>query len=289
MAIITKKPNITGKVLKIQLTLHKKYGKISMKYSLQLYGEVRLMRKLIQLNNKKGFTMVELIVVIGIIGILTAIILPASLNAGKPQEAQAKAKSFYFGSQRILIQYRADAPDKDSGYFTYEYGESTATIGKGDYLYIAAKAEQGKGFTEIRLSNLQAPSEDVAANTAQGYVGMQTYALMDETSADHKLLDSFNTFSTDDDYGYYYALVDDQCRVIMTYWTGYEEIGDLSKATDDSAAFTKTTVVTTGDYYVDSYIIGAYPERYAFDDMTLFKEVKAYDYDDTSSAAPEST
>ena len=112
----------------------------------------------------------------------------------------------------------------------------------------------------------------MAANTAQGYVVMQTYALMDETSADHKLLDSFNTFSTDDDYGYYYALVDDQCRVIMT-----------------SAAFTKTTVVTTGDYYVDSYILGAYPERYAFDDMTLFKEVKAYDYDDTSSAAPEST
>ena len=183
MAIITKKPNITGKVLEIQLTLHKKYGKINMKYSLQLYGEVRLMRKLIQLNNKKGFTMVELIVVIGIIGILTAIILPASLNAGKPQEAQAKAKSFYFGSQRILIQYRADAPDKDSGYFTYEYGAGTATIGKGDYLYIAAKAEQGKGFTEIRLSNLQAPSEDVAANTAQGYVVMQTYALMDETSS----------------------------------------------------------------------------------------------------------
>ena len=75
----------------------------------------------------------------------------------------------------------------------------------------------------------------------------------------------------------------------MTYWTGYEEIGDLSRATDSSAAFTKTTVVTTGDYYVDSYILGAYPERYAFDDMTLFNEVRAYDNDDTSSSVPEST
>ena len=247
------------------------------------------MRKLIQLKNKKGFTMVELIIVIGIIGILTAIILPASLNAGKPQEAMSKAKSFYFGAQRIMIQYRAESPEKDTGYFAYDYNTGTVTIGNNDYLYIVAKAEKGKGFTEIRLSDLQSPDGVAVSNTAQGYVRMQTYALINSSSANHKLLDSFNTFSTDDDYGYYYALVDDQCKVVMTYWTGYDDIAELSKSTDSSPEFTKTTISTTSDYYVDSFILGAYPERYAFDDMILFKEVEVQEYDDTSSTTASTT
>ena len=167
------KHNITENTLKFRLTLHKKYGKISLKYSLQLYGEVRLMRKLIQLKNKKGFTLVELIAVIGIIGILTAIILPVSLNAGKPQAAMSKAKSFYFGSQRILIQYKADSPAKQTGYLSYEKEGNSYTIKTGDYLYICAKADKNKGFTELKLAKLDANDDGSAANPATGYTQYQ--------------------------------------------------------------------------------------------------------------------
>ena len=39
----------------------------------------------------------------------------------------------------------------------------------------------------------------------------------------------------------------------------------------------------------DSFILGAYPERYAFDDMILFKEVEVQEYDDTSSTTASTT
>ena len=155
------------------------------------------------------------------------------------------------------------------------------TIGDGDYLYLTAKAEAGKGFTEIRLSELPAPDDGSPANTAQGYKALQTFAIIDPTSADHSLLDNLNTFSTDDDYGYYYALIDDKCRVAMTYWTGYNEIADLSRSTPGSSAYSKVTVEVTDDYYVDEYVIGAYPLRYAFEESKLFDKIDLPE-DDTS-------
>ena len=90
------------------------------------------MRTLIRFRNKKGFTLVELVVVLAIIAVLSAIIFPMFLNSGKSQEAVAKAKSFYFGSQNVMIQFRADQLEKDTGFFTYPYGGETVTIGEGD-------------------------------------------------------------------------------------------------------------------------------------------------------------
>ena len=213
------------------------------------------MRRLMQLKNKKGFTLVELIVVLAMIGVLTAIILPLSMNAGKPQAAVAKAKSFYFGSQRILIQYRADSPELQTGYLSYKKGAMTYTINTGDYMYICAKAEKNNGFTELKLAKLSAPADGTAANPA-----------------DHSLLDKLNTFSTDDDEGYYYALVDDQCKVIMTYWCE-TFIDDISKSTDTASTYSKTTIFPTDNYYVDGYLLGAYPERYSMLGYTMFSEV----------------
>ena len=202
------------------------------------------------------------------IGVLTAIILPLSMNAGKPQAAVAKAKSFYFGSQRILIQYRADSPELQTGYLSYKKDAMTYTINTGDYMYICAKAEKNNGFTELKLAKLSAPADGTAANPATGYTQFQFAAEITASSTDHSLLDKLNTFSTDDDEGYYYALVDDQCKVIMTYWCE-TFIDDISKSTDTASTYSKTTIFPTDNYYVDGYLFGAYPERYSMLGYTM--------------------
>ena len=58
----------------------------------------------------------------------------------------------------------------------------------------------------------------------------------------------------------------------MTYWCE-TNIEDISRVTDSSSAFTKSTIEPTDNYYVDGYLLGAYPERYSMLGYTMFNQV----------------
>ncbi len=221
-----------------------------------------------RLQSRKGFTIIELIVVLGIIAVLSAIMLPMFANSGKPQEAAAKAKSFYYATQSIFIDYKASNNDAlvTEGYFRFEHEGTTkyakdAVAGKNaTYLYVMAHAEPDKGFTSVELS---VSSDDKTSVT--GYKCMANPAV--QTSGE--LLDALNSYSTTDDYGYYYALVDSQCRVLASYWS-QDDIGTLSDSGTGSGAFTKPKITFTSNDTIGTSIVGAFPASYSADNVDMF-------------------
>lgn len=214
--------------------------------------------------------MVELIVVLGIIGVMTAIILPMVVGSGKPQEANAKAKNFYYMTQNVFVNFKTDQPeivDKtisgiptlSSSYFTVECGGvSYGAYFESNYYFVEAEAKANEGFTKVTvaLHGDTDPSKYqykcLSATLSQS--DPSTYRRQEFTSG--AIVDAFNTFSTKDDQGYYYALVDYKCRVVATYWSS-EPISVLSD--DTTGAFAKNAIQFTDDYKVDYTFVGAFP------------------------------
>ena len=222
-----------------------------------------------RLQSRKGFTIVELVVVIAIIGVLAAIMLPMFANSGKPQEAVAKAKSFYYATQSVFIDYKARDTKMTEGYFTFtdggteKYAKDAVAGGLGGqnatYLYVVAHAEPEKGFTSVELS----VSEESADSPEEGYICMKAPVV--QTSGE--LLDALNGFSLTDDYGYYYALVDSQCRVQACYWS-QEYIDVLSDNGADP--FKKSEIKFTSNDTIDDIIVGAFPASFSASGESMF-------------------
>lgn len=223
-------------------------------------------------NRRKGFTMVELIVVLGIIGVLTAIILPFVVGSGKPEEANAKAKSFYYATQNVFTNIKATNTEvvEDSttnklvggGYFTIHWVGTPFWAGSDtDYYFIEAEAQQDEGFTKITvgLFDTSLPGYSVAQQYKCLSESLSTqsptvYRRQEFTSGD--LFDSFNGYTTNDETGYYYAIVDYKCRVVATYWSSdpisvFSDIG--------TGEFTKDTITFSDNNKIDFSIVGAFP------------------------------
>lgn len=136
-------------------------------------------------NTKKGFTLIELIVVIAIIGVLAAILIPAMLGYVKKSKvtaANSSAASLYDAINTVLTEL--DEEGYDTGLIkniSYTKGQTSVTLGgtgtstgkpSGTDFYNSIK----EYFNEVNKVNFQAQCEGgiciaVAAASDSTYTG----------------------------------------------------------------------------------------------------------------------
>jgi prepilin-type N-terminal cleavage/methylation domain-containing protein len=247
-----------------------------------------------KMNNKKGFTIIEMIVVITIIGVLSAIAVPSFISSQRRSEGRKSgdyARSFYNGLQQTLASYLS----KDNTNFEFSlavpssslpfyrtvkrvtpdslYGDSFSDRSGAFFLY----AEVGTGSTVSYADLCFAAAGDYRsggdAAIRGGTVGdmfaaypKRAVATPDEGFNDGALEGIMNElsvyFKTADSDGYFYAMFDTDFRVSMVYYSRY---ADRSRVAAGSGL-----VITSGGWIFDrdneigGYVFGAYPREYGY-------------------------
>ena len=130
-------------------------------------------------HNKKGFTIVELVIVIGVIGILSAILIPTFVNVTKNAEIAARKSDL----ANAYSMYAADAADrvvdetKADLEFLAQADVALQEEGKTGYYYFNNGAWTTSIVTTIEGKNI---SENPLVNKTYG--GYNIYKLTASTS-----------------------------------------------------------------------------------------------------------
>lgn len=199
-----------------------------------------------RLLSKKGITLVEIIVVIAIIGILTAIVVPLLSNTSSfEKEALENSRAFYSNVQQVLIEEK----------FKETVLNSTGTKNaKYTLIYAEVKDESGDPSSRIRVSVAYQDDETKITNEFPGFkiAGFDTINEITMSDTLYEFSNSLKKMLAANDYKcYYYAVIDDNYRVASTYFSRFADYDALS-----GNNFSEDQRIS---YNSEEFIVGAYP------------------------------
>lgn len=149
-------------------------------------GGCNIMRKLRErLNNKKGFTLVELIVVIVIILILAAVLIPnvmRYINSARQSAFQSEASSYMTELQGYAAEHyakkNADLVDTSGGTLPTDY---TMTAIENSQVSINVSDEKATGFAELTKDSVAS----IKDKTINAYVYHGAVIAFSYTNGEH--------------------------------------------------------------------------------------------------------
>lgn len=196
-----------------------------------------------KLKNRKGFTMVELIIVIAIIGVLLAMVLPNLLSGNKDTEGKGFAKEFFYKTQDFVSRQKL-VEDPDNLIFSCFPATSPCVI-----LYVRANRSGVILDTGVILyeSSGNYVSGDETPRSLIDTSGVYTTQFRNFMSKFEGDVDNYIASS-----GYdctYYAVIDREFRVQAAYWTD----GSWDDIVSGNASLEYTDDYITGGYYSCSY------------------------------------